>query len=130
MIDAAELLNAHGLAFKSHQVAENPYMPHDASDMRHWLCSLSGDAVEGFEFYVSAGDGACPDAPEPAFALSLVMEDVRAFRECSGYADFARLIGVDDEDPAGMVAWNEVSRLAPLVESLVESVPGRDARPG
>jgi len=127
MTDAAELVEAHGLAFEAHEVAENPYMPQESSDLRHWLCTLSGGPVEGFEFYLSAGDEACPHGPDAAFALSLVIEDVRAFRECGGYSDFARLIGIEDDDPSGAVAWNEAARLAPLVESLLESAPTREA---
>lgn len=129
MTGPEELIEAHGLSFKSHEVGENPYMPQDSSDLRHWLCSVDGDGIDRFEFYISAGEDACPGAPGAAFALSLVMDDVRAFRECAGYADFARLIGVDDEDPSGAVAWNEVSRLAGIIEPLAQaalslSVPG------
>lgn len=130
MTEAAELIEAHGLSFEAHEVAENPYMPQDSSDLRHWLCTLSGGPVDGFEFYLSAGEEACPEGPDAVFALSLVIEDVRAFRECGGYSDFARLIGIDDEDPSGAVAWNEASRLAPLVEALMESTPDKESRLG
>ena len=118
MADIQSIIDAHGLSFRCHEVEANPYMPQDSSDMRHWLCTVSGGPVEGFEFYVSLGEDA--GLPRAELALSLVLEDVRSFRECDGYADFARLIGVDEDDPAGRVAWEEIARLAPLVEALAE----------
>ena len=118
MPDMLSIIEANGLAFGCHEVEANPYMPQDSSDMRHWLCTVSGGAVDGFEFYVSLGEDA--GHPDAQIALSLVLEDVRSFRSCTGYGDFARLIGVEEDDPAGRVAWEELQRLAPIAESLAE----------
>ncbi|RDJ93070.1 hypothetical protein B4Q13_24490, partial [Lacticaseibacillus rhamnosus] len=91
------VMEANGLSFSCHEVEANPYMPQDSSDLRHWLCSVSGGSLDGFEFYVSFGEEA--GLPSAASALALVLEDVRSYRECRGYADFARLIGVGEDDP-------------------------------
>ena len=120
MFDAEPLIDAHGLVFSCHEVAENPFMPQDSDDLRHWFCTVSGGAVPGFEFYVSLGDDAGGAEPSPSLAISLVMEDVRSFRACEGYADFAKMIGLDETDPSGRVAWDEIERLAPMAEALAD----------
>lgn len=127
-IDVAAIMEANGLSFSCHEVEANPYMPQDSSDMRHWLCYVSGGPIEGFEFYLSLGEDA--GLPDARVALSLVLEDVRSYRECRGYADFARLIGIDEDDPAGRVAWEEIARLAPLAEAFAAlSAAPADALP-
>lgn len=120
MLDVESIMTANGLSFGCHPVAENPFMPQDSRDLSHWFCTISGGPVEGFEFYVSVGEDVTDDQPSAALALSLVLEDVRSFRSCEGYSDFVRMIGLDETDPAGAVAWEELGRLAPLVEALVE----------
>lgn len=114
-----ELIDAAGLTFACSPVASNPFMPQDSSDMRHYLCAVSGEGVPSFEFYVSLGEDV---AGEPDFrsALSLVVEDVRAYRECDGYGDFARLLGIDEDDPSGLPGWEELSRIAPSVEAVAD----------
>lgn len=128
MLEASALLAAHGLEFKCHAVGANPFMPQESSDLSHWLCSLSGGPLAGFEFYVSLGRDHAGE-PEAALALSLVAADVRSYRGCEGYADFARLIGIEDDDPSGMPAWEEISRLAPAVEALFEGAPSSLPQP-
>lgn len=116
MLDVSTILDSNGLSFGCHEVDANPYMPQDSSDLRHWLCTVSGGAIDSFEFYVSLGEDT--GGPDAQIALSLVLEDVRSFRSCSGYGDFARLLGIGEDDPAGRVAWEEISRLAPFAEAF------------
>lgn len=119
MLDPDTLMEANGLSFAASEVDGNPYMPQDSSDMRHWLCSVSGSGLPGFEFYVSLEADAAT-GPSASLALSLVIEDVRAYRECGGYSDFAKMIGIEDDDPAGGLAWAEIGRLAPLAEAFLD----------
>lgn len=126
-VDVNAVMEANGLSFSCHEVEANPYMPQDSSDLRHWLCSVSGGSLDGFEFYVSFGEEA--GLPSAASALALVLEDVRSYRECRGYADFARLIGVGEDDPAGRLAWEEVARLAPYAEAFAALPAAPSAAP-
>ena len=122
MLDSAKLIEDHNLQFKCMAVTKNPYMPHETEDLSHWLCSISGEVVAGFEFYVSLGSD-YDNEPDADLALSLVLSDIRSYRECTGYDDFIKLIGIEENDPAGRLAWEEISRLAPVLESLIESSP-------
>lgn len=119
MTDFAEIIEANGLQFSTMQAETNPFIDQVDDADRHWFCTFSGHALPGFDFYVTTGADHGDVPPTAEFALELVAEDVRAYRECEGYADFARLMGVDDEDPQGFAAFDEISRLAPLVEEVL-----------
>lgn len=106
----------NGLVLNITEVASNPYLPHEASDMKHCLCQLSGDNVSGFEFYFSFVETDSGYVPDIVFVMSRLLEDVRSFRDCEGYGDFARLIGIDEDDPRGVVAFEEVERLSKLID--------------
>jgi hypothetical protein len=114
-----ELMESKGIAVAFAAADANPFMPGDNDDMRHWFCTLSADGVEAFDFYVSATEG-----PEMsgARAVAFVMEDVKVYRGCPGYADFLLLMGLGDDDSRAdlAVAWSEMGRLTPLVESVFD----------
>lgn len=120
MTDFAAIIEANGLQFATMRAETNPFIDRvDEGDL-HWFCTFSGGAISGFDFYVTTGADHGEEPPTAEFALELVSEDVRAYRDCDGYADFARLMGVDDEDPQGFAAFDEISRLSPLVEEVLD----------
>lgn len=119
MTDYAAIIETNGLQLSTMRAETNPFVNFVRDGDTHWFCTFSGDAVSGFDFYITTGAGMGDEPPTAEQALSLVAQDVRAFRECDGYADFARLMGVDDEDPQGFATFDEISRLAPLVEEAI-----------
>jgi hypothetical protein len=44
-----------------------------------------------------------------------LLDDVRSFRDCNGYKDFAALLGIEEDDTGGIVAFEEAGRLSTLV---------------
>lgn len=124
MIDLPSLIESNGLEFNAIPAASNPLMPQESADLSHWFCTLSGDAISGFDFYVSLGADYEGREPSLEFALSLLIEDVRSYRGCEGYEDFARLLGIDDGDPEGdalcFAAYEELSRLSPLIDEVLD----------
>jgi len=127
MTDIKRLIEANNLEFGCLKVDVNPYMPQDSADLRHFLCSLTGEALD-FEFYVSMGDQIEDDIPSAEFALSLLLEDVAAYKGCAGFSDFARLIGFEEGDRAAEVAFEELARLSVFADTLL-ALPAAGAAP-
>lgn len=124
MTDLAAIIESNSLEFHAVPVESNPVMPQETDDLTHWFCTLSGGVISGFDFYVSLAadyDGAPPEAE---FALSLLLMDVRAYRECAGYDDFAKMLGIEDDDPQGQAqgyaAFEELSKISPLMEEVLD----------
>jgi hypothetical protein len=124
MIDIAVLIDAHSLQFRALPAEFNPVMPQDSDDMVHWFCTLSGGPISGFDFYISLGQVFEGAPPSSELALTLLLEDVRAYKECEGYEDFARLLGIEDDDAEGQAqgyaAYEELSKLSPLMDEVLE----------
>jgi hypothetical protein len=120
MTDFAAIIEANDLQFTTMRAEVNPFIDQVVEDDIHWFCTFSGGAISGFDFYVTTGADHGDEPPTAVFALELVAEDVRAYRDCDGYADFARLLGVDDDDPQGFAAFDEISRLSPLIEEVLD----------
>jgi len=115
-----ELIEANSLTVAVERAEANPMMAQPCEDMDHWRCEVSGGGVEGFEFYVSLGGDFAGQAPLPAEALSRVVDDVRAFRDCAGYADFATLLGIGDgeQSPEALAAWGHLARLSASIAAI------------
>jgi hypothetical protein len=132
MTDLVAIIEANDLQFRAIPAQTNPVMPQDTSDLTHWFCSMTGTAISGFDFYISLGESYGTEPPSAELALSLLLEDVRAYKECDGYADFARLIGVEDDDSDGQAqsyaAYEELSKLTPLMEEVLD-LDGQVAAP-
>jgi hypothetical protein len=119
--DIDQLLEDNSLVLTKNQTETNPFMPGEKDDMYHWFCTLSGPAIEHFEFYVSC----TPEIdPTDTDMLNVLVKDIKTYRGCEGYEDFLKVFGIDDgEDRAEVaLAWQELGRLAPLVEQVVELV--------
>ncbi|MDW9479077.1 hypothetical protein GOB57_10415 [Sinorhizobium meliloti] len=117
--DIRRLLDENSLVLTIAQTETNPYMPGDKEDMDHYFCTLSGASIAHFEFYVSCtADIELGDVD----VIDVLVKDIKIYRGCDGYLDFLRVFGLtDDEDRADVVvAWQELGRLAPLVEQVVE----------
>jgi hypothetical protein len=120
--DIRRLLDENSLSLSRRKTESNPFQPGNPADkegMDHFFCTLSGPGIDQFEFYVSC----TPDIePRDVDMIEVVVKDVKAYRGCVGYEDFLRLFGLnDDEDRADVVlAWQELERLAPLVEQVSE----------
>jgi hypothetical protein len=120
------LLDENNLVLTTALTENNPFMPGEKGDMWHYFCTLSGDSVDHFEFYVSC----TPDVePKDVDVIDVLVKDIKTYRGCEGYEDFLRVFGLtDDEDRADIaVAWQELGRLAPLVDQVVELA--NDSRP-
>jgi hypothetical protein len=118
--DIRRLLDENSLSLSMTRTETNPFQPGESADkegMLHYFCTLSGPGIDQFEFYSSY----TPDLePNDVDIIEVVVNDVKAYRGCVGYEDFLRLFGLnDDEDRADVVlAWQELERLAPLVEQV------------
>lgn len=118
MLDVSEALSDAGVAYSCVPAPSNPFL--FGGEGASWLCRLEGGPLECFEFHLT-----CADEPDVSLAVNLLLLDVRAFRDCRGYADFARLLGIDEDDPSGHGPWNEAARLSALavpVEALLDGV--------
>lgn len=126
-----DIISAHSLELSIEAAENNPAMPHDCEDMDHWRCRIVGDGLEGLEFHVSIGKAHAGAAPDLPTVLSLVLADVRSYRECNGYPDFAAMLGVDDGDgePAIEAAWNELARIDSAIASWQVDPAQVPARP-
>lgn len=120
MTDFAAIVEANGLQFAAVRTEINPFIDRVEPGDLHWFCTITGDAISGFDFYLTTGADRGEEPPSAVLALELISEDVRAYRDCEGYGDFARLMGVDDDDPQGFATYDEISRLSPLVEELLD----------
>lgn len=124
MIDIAAIIEANDLQFRVIPAETNPVMAQDASDMTHWFCTFTGATVAGFDFYVSLGESYGGEPPTQELALELIIEDVRAYRECEGYEDFARMLGILDDDAEGQAqgftAYEELSKLSVLIDEVLD----------
>lgn len=124
MTDIAAIIESNELEFKAVPAEMNPVMPQDSQDLTHWFCTLSGGVISGFDFYVSLDEGYDGAPPDAEFALNLLLMDVRAYRECAGYDDFARMLGIEDDDPQGQAlgyaAFEELSKISPLMEEVLD----------
>lgn len=116
------VLEENGIEFTSMSVDENPYMSDEGSDLRHFICSLSGGTVD-FDFYVSLGVDLDMESPSAEFALKLVYADMSAFKQCKGYPEFADLLGYQEADASAAVSYEELRRLEPHLEKLSGLVP-------
>jgi hypothetical protein len=110
--DIRRLLDENSLSLSTTKTEANPFQPGDMADkegMLHYFCTLSGPGIDQFEFYASC----TPDIePDDVDIIEVVVNDVKAYRGCVGY---------EDEDRADVVlAWQELGRLAPLVEQVSE----------
>ncbi|MCZ7861221.1 hypothetical protein O9X98_07345 [Agrobacterium salinitolerans] len=117
--EIGRLLDENNLVLTIAQTENNPFMPGEKEDMWHYFCTLSGSAIDNFEFYVSC----TPDVePKDVDVIDVLVKDIKTYRGCQGYEDFLRVFGLtDDEDRADIaVAWQELGRLAPLVDQVVE----------
>jgi len=116
--DIRRLMEERGLVLREAPTEANPFMPGDNSDMVHHYCTLSGGGIEAFEFYASTTPDIEPDAAD---LVAVLLEDVKAYRGCAGYADFMLVFGLSDDEGRADVelAWDELSRLAPLAEQVV-----------
>ncbi|MCS4089440.1 hypothetical protein [Rhizobium sp. BK176] len=117
--DIRRLLDENSLSMSTTRTEANPFQPGDKAGMVHYFCTLSGPGIDQFEFYTSN----TPDIePGDVDMIEAVVNDVKAYRGCVGYEDFLRLFGLnDDEDRADVVlAWQELERLAPLVEQVAD----------
>jgi hypothetical protein len=132
MTDIAAIIEANDLQFNAIPAAANPVMAQDSSDMNHWFCTITGTAISGFDFYVSLGESYGGEPPTQELALALIIEDVRAYKECAGYEDFARMLGIEDDDAEGQAqgyaAYEELSKLSPLVEEVMDPAAPAPAR--
>jgi hypothetical protein len=117
--DIAELMEENGLVLKRAQTERNPFMPGEKSDMVHLYCTLSGGGIESFEFYFSHTEDMSPTDVD---IVSLLVKDIKTYRGCAGYAEFMLVFSLtDDEDRADLaVAWEELGRLAPLVDRVLD----------
>src|SRR3712207_2286063 len=115
-----ELIASHSIAVVVRPADENPHMPHPGDDLDHWRCTISAEGVEAFEVHVSLHHDYGGVPPRPDLVMSLVMADVRSYRACEGYADFAAMLGVEDgeDDPAAAAAWEELGRLSASVAAI------------
>jgi len=120
MQSAEDLISAHSIAVVVRPADENPHMPQRSDDLDHWRCTISADGLDAFEVHVSMHQDHGGVPPKPSVVLSLVMADVRTFRGCEGYADFAALLGIEDggDDPAAVAAWEELGRLSAAVAAI------------
>lgn len=120
MQSAEELISAHSVAVVVRAADHNPLMPQPSGDLDHWRCTISAEGVDSFEVHVSLHPDHGGAPPAPAVVLSLVMADVRSYRECDGYAQFAALLGLDDgdEDPAIVSAWEGLGRLSEAIAAI------------
>jgi len=130
MQSVEDLIASHSIAVVARPADENPHMPQPGDDLDHWRCTISAEGVDSFEVHVSLHPAYGGVPPRPALVLSLVMADVRAYRACDGYADFAALLGVEDgEDvPAAAAAWEELGRLSAAV-AAIESLSATPVSP-
>lgn len=124
MTDIAAIIEANDLQFHAIPADGNPVMAQESDDLTHWFCTITGNSVAGFDFYISLGESYGGEPPTQELALELIIEDVRAYRECEGYEDFARLLGIDDDDAEGQAqgyaAYEELSKLSSLVEEVLD----------
>lgn len=113
------LFDDNGLVLTRSRTESNPFMPGYKSDMDHYYCTLSGGGIDSFEFYFSHTSDL---SPEDIDMVGVLVGDIKAYRGCAGYEDFLRVFKLsDDEDRADTVlAWEELGRLAPLVEQVLD----------
>lgn len=117
------LFETNGLSLTRTQTEANPFMPGDKDGLDHYYCVLSGGGIETFEFYFSHTPDLSPSDEE---LVGVLMTDIKAYRGCSGYEDFLRVFKLtDDEDRADVaLAWDELGRLAPLMDQVLELANG------
>lgn len=124
-MDIEDIIAAHAVVMSVEPAEANPSMPQGSDDMDHWRCVISAEAIEGFEVFVSFGKGYEGVAPDLPTVLGLVLEDVRSYRGCEGYADFAAMLGLEEgeSEPTVEAAWNELGRLSAAVVAFEAEVP-------
>lgn len=117
--DISAIIEANGLNLTRSKTETNPFMPGDKSDMEHFYCTLSGGGIDSFEFYFSHTDDVSPTDED---LVSLLVNDIKTYRGCSGYEEFLKVFKLnDDEDRADIaLAWEELGRLAPLVDQVLD----------
>lgn len=116
MFNIDKFVEDNEISISTSMVEYNPFIPHEASDMKHCFCKLTGETLSNFEFYLSYVDTVEGYTPDASFAIERLLDDVKTFRNCDGYDDFARLLGIEDDDPSGIVAFEEAGRLSKLVD--------------
>lgn len=116
MFNVEKFIEENEITISSSVTEYNPYIPQEAADMKHCYCKLSGKTLSNFEFYLSYVDTEEGYTPDASFALERLIDDVKTFRDCEGYEEFARLLGIEEDDPGGMVAYEEAGRLSKMVD--------------
>lgn len=129
MFDIEQFIEDNSIVLRASYVDYNPYIPHESQDMKHCFCRLSGQTMIEFEFYLSYVDTEEGYTPDAAFVIERLLDDVRSFRDCNGYSDFAALLGIEEDDADGILAFEEAGRLSDLIgqhftfDEEVASVP-------
>jgi hypothetical protein len=124
-----DLIEVYELQFSTHSVTANPHMPQESSDLKHWLCTFSNDALS-FDFYVSLGDEYEGNPPSGSQAMDLIRADIGFFRTCPGFADFAAKLGLAEDDGRAIVAFNEIERYSEFAEALLANEPKNAVKTG
>lgn len=115
MFNIDKFIEDNNVLLTTSLVDNNPYIPHGSQEMKHCFCRLSGTSLNEFEFYLSFVDTDEGYTPDAAFVVERLLDDVRSFRDCNGYKDFAALLGIEEDDAGGIVAFEEAGRLSNLV---------------
>jgi hypothetical protein len=126
-MNATNIISTYGLQLTAAPVMENPFMAQESADMTHYYCNLHNDDIS-FDFYMSLGS-AYSDSLTPEFCLARVLEDVGSFRNCSGYQDFCKLIGVEEDDDKARLGFDEVRRISENLDFLLSHENELDTGP-
>lgn len=116
-MNASDIISTHGLEFTFSPVMENPFFTQESSDLVHYYCNLHNEAIS-FDFYISMGID-YSEALTGDFCLTRVLEDIGTFRSCSGYPEFCRLIGVEEDDDKSRIGFDEIKRLSDNLDFLL-----------
>jgi len=116
-MNVTDIISTYGLQFTAAPVMENPFMAQESADMTHYYCNLHNENL-AFDFYLSLGSD-YSDSLTAEFCLARVLEDVGSFRNCAGYADFCRLIGVEEDDSKAKLGFEEVRRISENLDFLL-----------
>jgi hypothetical protein len=127
--EVASIIEENNIVVTRNPASKNPFLVGDAEEFRHFFCSISGAGIDNFEFYFSESGVSMTDAE----CIAMLISDINIYRGCAGYSEFLGVFGlVDGEDRAEIaIAWQELSRLAPLVDQIIElEGPTRKSQPG
>lgn len=108
-MNATDIISTYDLKLTATPVLENPFMSGDVG-LTHYYCTLQNDVVS-FDFYTSLG-GEYSNSFTAEFCLARILEDIGAFRSCPGYAEFCKLIGVEESDGKAKLGYEEIRRMS------------------